>query len=95
MTDIEEGLTPAYRAKKLLAAMDELYEGAPPEDALTDLLADARHFADAHGLAFAKQDRAAHAHYRSEIASAHGAPVEPISMVERVTEAGGKVRGRA
>ena len=63
----DEELTPAYRAKKLRAAMEELYDEAAPDDALTDLLADARHFADAHGLDFGEADRKAHDHYCGEL----------------------------
>ncbi|MGE4043409.1 MAG: hypothetical protein AB7F35_01050 [Acetobacteraceae bacterium] len=63
-----DDLTPASRARKLLAALNELYDDADPAASLTDLLVDARHFADAHGLKFAAADRIAQHHYRLEIA---------------------------
>ena len=43
------------------------YDEAAPDNALTDLLADARRFEDAHGLDFGDRDRAAHDHYLGEL----------------------------
>lgn len=85
MTDIEEELTTAYRAKKLRAAMDELYDEAALDDALIDLLADARHFADAHGLDFGEADRKAHDHYCLELGWARGSEVASRPLLRRRT----------
>jgi len=43
--------------------------GTHPEDikdGVTDILADLRHYCDAHGIDFAKQDKVAYQHYSEE-----------------------------
>ena len=68
MTDIEEEPASIIRAEKIKSAMENVYDDDDPASALTNLLADARHFADAHGLAFAQHDRIAQGHYSEELA---------------------------
>lgn len=66
----EDDLSPAYRAKKLRKATNELYDDVDPASALIDLPTDARHFAEAYDLNFAAADRTARAHYAVEIGEA-------------------------
>jgi hypothetical protein len=57
------------RAAKIEAAIQAAYpEHDVPAARLSDLLTDARHYADAHGLDFAASDRRAHADYLNELA---------------------------
>ena len=57
------------RAKRVLAALVEHFEfdEADAAAALTDLLADARHFCDRFGLCYGDLDRTAHRHYLAEL----------------------------
>ena len=64
--DYDRETCPVYRMQKLSEILAESYDKADPAASLTDLLADARHFADAHGLNIADCDRVAHNHYLQE-----------------------------
>ena len=59
------------RFEVALLAVDDLYDDDLPER-LTDLLADARHFCDRHGLSFAELDRVARHHYLAELTNTQG-----------------------
>jgi hypothetical protein len=59
----------AQRSNRFEAAMMSLHEeyGDDPQAVLIDLLADARHWCDAHGESFAELDRLAYRHYLAEV----------------------------
>ena len=70
------------RAEKELRAIDEYSD---PNQALRDMLADLRHYADTHAIDFAKCDRAAYQHYVAERAQM---PVNPMDTSAQTKESG-------
>ncbi len=62
-------LLPELKMDKAEAALAILFdlEDADPGAAVTDVLADVRHFCDRHGLCFGDLDRAAYGHYLEEL----------------------------
>ena len=59
------------RFEVAMLALDELYEDELPA-LLVEVLADARHWCDAHGFDFAALDRRAYQHYLHEIHDSQG-----------------------
>lgn len=64
------------RADSILELLAIDHDISEPETALRDLLADARHFADAHSIDYAEQDRIAFDNYASERHDAAAKPVQ-------------------
>lgn len=60
------------RARRIDHVLNWSGGGDDPAEGLTDLLADARHFCDRHGLSFAELDRVAYQHYLAELTNTQG-----------------------
>lgn len=68
MTDINH-IANAERAARCRAALTGYNDKYDLVANLIDLLADARHWCDAHGRCFGDLDRVAHDHYLAELAA--------------------------
>jgi hypothetical protein len=66
MTDSFDSLNREARAKKIGEILGSFYDQDDPIAALRDLLADARHYADAYDLDYADEDRVAYDNYSAE-----------------------------
>ncbi len=70
MTDTDES-GPETRVAKIERIFRTDYDNGPEQD-VTEILADLRHYCDHHGLDYGERDRAAHGFYLAEVASQEG-----------------------
>ncbi len=59
-------ITNKQRAAKITNLLRQYTRYQAPEESVTDLLADIRHWCDRHGEDFARLDRMAYEHYSTE-----------------------------